>query len=267
MPHASDVTFTRRNVKKHGESTRHRDAVRRDQDRAEQRAYQSARQDRDIGPATLSSVTEPVRRAEASKSPEEPDVLSSLFMLDVMVDEEGEAVTFSAGEVEDERERTRLLREIKNLDFLEHDHSARLYDFESFTKESDATVTNVAAEIEALGEEATFALEETLTFIIGFSEDSSDDESASETEGQKMHSSHPWYPHGSKVMYVHRRKLTDHEMFLLDMLDNMPRLRLSSDHMKFILWILKEVGVHGVPSFNSFRKRQDQIKKLGGTHL
>ncbi len=43
------------------------------------------------------------------------------------------------------------------------------------------------------------------------------------------------------------------------MLDNMPRLRLSDDHLKFILRILKELDVPDVPSFKSFRKLQSTL--------
>jgi hypothetical protein len=32
-------------------------------------------------------------------------------------------------------------------------------------------------------------------------------------------------------------------MFLLDLLDSMPRLRLSTDQLKFVLWMLHELGV------------------------
>ncbi len=50
-------------------------------------------------------------------------------------------------------------------------------------------------------------------------------------------------------------------MFLLDLLDNMPRLRLSDDHMKFIMWILRELGVPQVPSLKALRKVQDSLDK------
>ncbi|KAH9922150.1 hypothetical protein B0H21DRAFT_701557 [Amylocystis lapponica] len=58
-------------------------------------------------------------------------------------------------------------------------------------------------------------------------------------------------------------------MFLLDMLDNMPRLRLSTDHIKFVLWILRELRVDGVPSFKAFRKMQAKSSTLTNiqTHL
>jgi hypothetical protein len=45
-------------------------------------------------------------------------------------------------------------------------------------------------------------------------------------------------------------------MFMLDLLDNLPRLRLSDDHMKTILWIMKECKTPNVPSFSALRKKQ-----------
>ncbi len=49
------------------------------------------------------------------------------------------------------------------------------------------------------------------------------------------------------------------QAFLLDMLDSMPRLRLSDDHLKFIIRILKELDVQDVPSFKSFRRMQKNL--------
>ncbi|KAH9920728.1 hypothetical protein B0H21DRAFT_712877, partial [Amylocystis lapponica] len=41
----------------------------------------------------------------------------------------------------------------------------------------------------------------------------------------------------------------------------MPRLRLSTDHLKFIIWIFRELGVASVPSFKVFCKKQDTLNK------
>ncbi|TFY61280.1 hypothetical protein EVJ58_g4612 [Rhodofomes roseus] len=51
-------------------------------------------------------------------------------------------------------------------------------------------------------------------------------------------------------------------MFILDMLDNMPRLRLSTDHLKLFIWALNELSVPDVPSFKKFREMQDRLTKL-----
>ncbi|KAJ7193158.1 hypothetical protein GGX14DRAFT_537656 [Mycena pura] len=52
---------------------------------------------------------------------------------------------------------------------------------------------------------------------------------------------------------------------LLDIIDNLPRLRLSSSQFKIILWLLKECKVKGVPSYNSFRKMQEELRKICGS--
>ncbi|KDQ20410.1 hypothetical protein BOTBODRAFT_183201 [Botryobasidium botryosum FD-172 SS1] len=61
-----------------------------------------------------------------------------------------------------------------------------------------------------------------------------------------------WYPYGSKIM------------FLLDVLDNLPRLRISGALMRVFLWILRECGVHGVPSLDRLRAAQKEVRKYGG---
>ncbi|KAJ6511523.1 hypothetical protein C8R47DRAFT_964088 [Mycena vitilis] len=53
-------------------------------------------------------------------------------------------------------------------------------------------------------------------------------------------------------------------MCYLDILDNLPRLRLSSSQLKMILWIMKECGAKDVPSFNAFRAMQKHVRKKTG---
>ncbi|KIK02140.1 hypothetical protein K443DRAFT_122032 [Laccaria amethystina LaAM-08-1] len=54
-------------------------------------------------------------------------------------------------------------------------------------------------------------------------------------------------------------------MMLLDILDNLPQLRMSSNQFKMILWLLKEAGVAHVPSYAGFRKLQNELRDLCGS--
>lgn len=48
-------------------------------------------------------------------------------------------------------------------------------------------------------------------------------------------------------------------MFLLDILDNMPHLRLSNDHMRSVLWMLQELDVPDTPSFYALQETQKKL--------
>ncbi|KAJ4464605.1 hypothetical protein C8R41DRAFT_872068 [Lentinula lateritia] len=57
-----------------------------------------------------------------------------------------------------------------------------------------------------------------------------------------------WAPYASKTMCY------------LDILDNLPRLRLSSSQLKIFLWIMRVCGAKDVPSFKALRQAQKQIR-------
>ncbi|KAL1758460.1 hypothetical protein FB107DRAFT_271880 [Schizophyllum commune] len=51
---------------------------------------------------------------------------------------------------------------------------------------------------------------------------------------------------------------------LLDIIDNLPRLRMSSNQLRIILWLLKECGVGQVPSYDKFRETQKAVNETCG---
>lgn len=53
-------------------------------------------------------------------------------------------------------------------------------------------------------------------------------------------------------------------MCFLDILDNLPRLRMSSSQFKMILWVMRECGARDVPSFKAFRAMQKHIRDFCG---
>ncbi|THU86067.1 hypothetical protein K435DRAFT_684434 [Dendrothele bispora CBS 962.96] len=48
---------------------------------------------------------------------------------------------------------------------------------------------------------------------------------------------------------------------LLDIMDNLPCLRLSTAHFKLILWLLRQAGIQNVPKYDAFRQMQERLTK------
>ena len=53
-------------------------------------------------------------------------------------------------------------------------------------------------------------------------------------------------------------------MFVLDLLDNLPRMRLSRRHLQFIMWVMKEAGASNVPSWYAFQEIQKELQAKCG---
>ncbi|KAJ6597450.1 hypothetical protein B0H10DRAFT_2325734 [Mycena sp. CBHHK59/15] len=124
-----------------------------------------------------------------------------------------------------------IWREFEDLEYYDHtvfaDKSAFLTDLAD-----DLTITGVSAAMAAMGSDDV---------------DEEDEEDDSEPLGSNSDSN--WAPHGSKPM------------FMLDLLDNLPRLGLSDDHLKAIIWVMKECGTANVQSFYALRKMQAKLTK------
>jgi hypothetical protein len=78
--------------------------------------------------------------------------------------------------------------------------------------------------------------------------DGSIDDFSFEDEQTDMEDEEGWFPY------------TNRTLFFLDLLDNLPRLRLSDDHMKAVLWVMKECGTPNVPSFYALCKLQENLQ-------
>ncbi|KAJ3792663.1 hypothetical protein GGU11DRAFT_749747 [Lentinula aff. detonsa] len=111
-----------------------------------------------------------------------------------------------------------------------------LYAHEEMLDESpeDATVPDWAAEFQSLGLDEEGNEEEMHQFLTGVS----------------MHQDYQPY--------------TNKTTFLLDVLDNLPRLRLSSNHLKMILWIMRNSDPKDVPSYKALRDEQAKLRNLCG---
>ncbi|OBZ67227.1 hypothetical protein A0H81_13040 [Grifola frondosa] len=148
---------------------------------------------------------------------------------DHFIDEDGDMVMFSAGQLPEDNLREELRRKMNALSYGDNTLT-RMAFLESSEPDEDVTVSNATAALEAMDLEDD---NETEHFV--------PDIGQAEKDG--------WAPHGSKTM------------FMLDLLDNLPRLRLSDDHLKTIIWVMRECGTPHVPTFHALRKVQKQLTK------
>ncbi|KAJ6477662.1 hypothetical protein C8R45DRAFT_783494, partial [Mycena sanguinolenta] len=127
-----------------------------------------------------------------------------------ILDAEGSSIMFSAGEIPVDNSANDIWEDSENLDYYDHtvfaDMTPMMADL--FDKTDDCTVLDAVRAMAAMGI------------------DDSDEEENVDTQPREFDSD--WAPHGSKPM------------FMLDLLDNLPRLRLSDDQLKAIIWVMKE---------------------------
>ncbi|KAJ7443273.1 hypothetical protein FB451DRAFT_1190179 [Mycena latifolia] len=103
-----------------------------------------------------------------------------------------------------------------------------------FDQTEDGTLTEAVAAMAAMGVEDS---------------DDEEDEGHDESATDSGDFDNSWAPHGSKP---------------INLLDSLPRLRLSDDHLKAIIWVMKECGTPNVPSFYALRKMQARLTRAVG---
>ncbi|KAI0317830.1 hypothetical protein OF83DRAFT_1171639 [Amylostereum chailletii] len=139
-------------------------------------------------------------------------------------DDDGNIVNFSAGGVDpDTRDRERLLRDAERFmhDLLPED-----------VEDEDETVSSVARILQAMGFQ------------------DSDDEDEEPNLQHAMHEAidEKWAPYPNKTMY------------LLDILDNLPRLRMSDTQLNAVLFVMRQCGARDVPALATLRRMQDRLR-------
>ncbi|KAF9013807.1 hypothetical protein BDZ89DRAFT_1166951 [Hymenopellis radicata] len=160
----------------------------------------------------------------------------------MFIDDDGVRVHFSAGENEDQCAAAEMQKLDEQLDYLGmiQDHTF-LAQFEhegdppNDTRDDESPISRVTAAIDEL--------------CIEDEEEGDQPDVEMMDADQEPENSSDWWPYPSK------------QMFLLDMLDNMPRQRLSEDHLKSILWVMRESGTPSVPTLSALRTLQKKLAK------
>ncbi|KAJ7607052.1 hypothetical protein FB45DRAFT_1040587 [Roridomyces roridus] len=159
---------------------------------------------------------------------------------DEFFDQSGEKILFSAGHLPDAdlAERREIQAQINRAAILPS-HSMYGHFSEELQPEEPNGESTVDGAFAAAMERMGIA-------------DESDDEE--EFGFARIDEEEAWFPHGSRTM------------FMLDLLDNLPRLRLSDDHLKAIIWVMRECQTPNVPSFSVLRRKQASLtRELGIT--
>ncbi|KAH9837655.1 uncharacterized protein C8Q71DRAFT_856855 [Rhodofomes roseus] len=116
-------------------------------------------------------------------------------------------------------------------------------DSEREALDADSTIPSVIAAMEMMG------LDMPESTLPGNTEPTLGTQEPQESILGHMEGSNDWFPYTTKTM------------FMVDLLDSLPRLRLSDDHLQLILWVMKQCGTPDVPGFRELRNLQTQLTK------
>ncbi|KDQ05921.1 hypothetical protein BOTBODRAFT_182090 [Botryobasidium botryosum FD-172 SS1] len=142
-------------------------------------------------------------------------------------DENGEEILFSAGSIEDTA-RARLVHQL--------DEYGLWGEYEAFLAdgEDDSDLANVMNSVREMG-----------------LEDESDTDDDDDVDPGVLKDS-KWFPYPTKTMFV------------LDMMDSVPRRRFSSSQLELVMWAMRLTGSKDVPSFKKLRKVQAALRQKVG---
>ncbi|TFK22439.1 hypothetical protein FA15DRAFT_657497 [Coprinopsis marcescibilis] len=169
-----------------------------------------------------------------------PETLHGVFFEDGRVFQDGTEITFSAGgnpDAEWRKKQKALRTQLENLYLYQEEMATRDNGLDEADDERDQGTEGLSSVLEAM------------QLLDRPEEDPSDQYDEATTYNEE------WAPYSSKAasFQVHKE-------------ETLPRLRLSDDHLKAIIWTMHECGTPDVPSLSSLRKTQAKLTNAVGIH-